>query len=729
MKNKLLLLAVTTLAAVFAAGAQVPFVKGKVIDKTLTEMSLQGDSVSMAFSAEQHERAAKADVLVAFGQTKVLESKGWLESAYAKFSLYPGASGYNVYVKGGSHTDYTKIDAQLVRNYGSYGRADVLGLSAGADYQLKIVPTDAEGTEIASAAVVTEKMNVSAYDRQGFAHFNYNSGVGAYNNDGTLKQGAVVVYVTAQTAKTVTARLSSGEFTGLQAILSAYEKGNVTTPLAVRIVGCVSAADMDALGSSAEGIQVKGKNNSTPLNITIEGVGDDATVKNMGFLVRNAQSVEVRNLGILYCMDDGLSFDTDNLHCWAHHIDFFYGRNKGGDQAKGDGSLDVKSDSKYMTFAYNHFWDSGKTSLCGMKSESGPNYITYHHNWFDHSDSRHPRVRTMTVHVFNNYYDGVAKYGAGATTGSSVFMDRNYFRNTNKPMMISLQGTDTKMGTDLKDAPTFSGEDGGMIKSYGNVFAEKSSNFRYATYQDNAVEFDAYEVTDPATPVPAEVKSKAGANSYNNFDTDPQLMYSYQADDAAQVPAIVTGWLGAGRMGHGDFQWSFSNATEDANYAVIAALSTAVQNYQSSLVGIFGQESAQQGGGGEPADTTTTKPDTPVVEGTILCTFDKSGTPSSSFFTVSGNGSNTKGTATVDGQTYDTCLKMESSTSIKFTLAQSMRMTLYFGDTETASIKIDGEKITGTSSTYATTLAAGAHELTKDKSVNLFAIKLEPVEQ
>jgi hypothetical protein len=95
---------------------------------------------------------------------------------------------------------------------------------------------------------------------------------------------------------------------------------------------------------------------------------------------------------------------------------------------------------------------------------------------------------------------------------------------------------------------------------------------------------------------------------------------------------------------------------------------------------------------------------------------------------VSGNGSNSKGSATIDGVTYTTCLKMESATSIKFTLTSPMVMTLYFADTETASIKINGVKITGTGSTYTTTLEAGDYELTKDKSVNLFGIKLEPVE-
>ena len=58
------------------------------------------------------------------GKVEISEAKGWLESAYVKFKLFERATSYNVYVKGGQFTDYTKIDAQLVRNYGTYGRAD-----------------------------------------------------------------------------------------------------------------------------------------------------------------------------------------------------------------------------------------------------------------------------------------------------------------------------------------------------------------------------------------------------------------------------------------------------------------------------------------------------------------------------------------------------------------------------------------------------------------------------
>ena len=88
------------------------------------------------------------------------------------------------------------------------------------------------------------------------------------------------------------------------------------------------------------------------------------------------------------------------------------------DQVKGDGSIDIKSRSDYITSSYNHFWDSGKACVAGgvweSKNPDDPEAkvnITYHHNWFDHSDSRHPRCVAGNTHVYNNYYDGVAKYG------------------------------------------------------------------------------------------------------------------------------------------------------------------------------------------------------------------------------------------------------------------------------------------------------------------------------
>jgi pectate lyase len=527
------------------------------------------------------------------GSVEVVEARGWMESAYVKFMLVDGAKNYNVYVKGGQYADYTKIDAQLVRNYGTYGRADAVGLQAGT-YAMKIVPVSAEGTEMTAQENTVSDLEVRNYPREGFAFINGCPAPGAYNSDGTLKAGAKVFYVTKNTAKTITTTVKTGSkdsnittCTGIQTIIDAYQKGYDTTPVAFRFIGLITVDDLDHISSSAEGLQVKGKKADSELNMTFEGIGDDATLYGFGFLVRNAKSVEFRNFAIMRCMDDAISLDTDNSNIWVHHTDQFYGKHGSGDHAKGDGATDVKSDSKYVTVSYNRFWDTGKSNMFGMKSESGPNYISYDHNWFDHSDSRHPRVRTMSVHVWNNYFDNCGKYGVGATTGASVFVENNYFLKTKKPILASQQGTDAQ------GSGTFSGEDGGMIKSYGNYFDKTISNFKYYTQNAPAsTGYDAYETAARDEQVPATEVTKKGGTPYNNFDTDASLMYPYTPAAAADVPALVTGYYGAGRMNHGDFTYTFRDnvGNDDTDSAYDATLGNMLDNYQSSFVGFFGDD-------------------------------------------------------------------------------------------------------------------------------------------
>lgn len=682
----------------------------------------EGNVKNLAF-AKAKDGGQSGDIDSPAGAVQISESKGWLESVYAKWTPYSGAESYNVYCND------KKIDEQLIRLYPSFVRADVLGLAAGT-YNLKVVAVDKDGNEIAGSASTVSNLQVKNYSREGFAHFHSKSvGVGAYNNDGTLKKGAKVFYVTAKTAKTISTEVKgAGTCTGIQAIIDGYQKGEDKTPVAFRFIGLVKKDNLDKVSSSSEGLQIKGKSEYSEMNMTFEGVGDDATVHGFGFLCRYAKGVEFRNFAIMRCMDDCISLDTRNAEIWIHNMDFFYGPNGGGDHAKGDGTVDLKDDSQYLTFSYNRFWDTGKSSLCGMKSETQPNYITYHHNWFDHCDSRCPRVRTMSVHVWNNYFDYVAKYGVGSTTGSSVFVENNYFRGTNRPMMSSQQGTDAT------GDGTFSGEKGGIIKSFGNVFAENSKYFSFITYQKNNSSFDAYEVSSRDEQIPASVKTLVGGTSYDNFDTNSSLMYSYAADAAEDVPAIVTGFYGAGRINHGDFTWTFDDIDghNSASYAYDTKLGSALDNYKTTLVKVYGEggsstETGSGSGSGETGGTETGGGSTETPEGTVLCTFTGK-TPSSSIFTVTGNYSTSKGTATIDGNIYDTCVKMESSTSIDFTLSESKKVTIYFADTETASIKIDGTKKKGSESSYTETLAAGAHKLTKADSRNVFGIKLEPVE-
>ncbi len=524
-------------------------------------------AVMMASSAVSFESAVNTAeygtrvVYAAESAVKIQTSAGFGEGMYATWSWVSGASGYNVYVDG------NKVDSMLVRQYTGYMRADVPGLKAGA-HTMKIVPV-INGKEDTSKAAEA-KASAYAHDRSGFGFVNGTSS-GAYNDDGTLKSDAVVVYVTDANKDKVTASIDAGSgvttVTGIQNIITGYKKGKEKRPLCVRVIGNITdPADMPKGDLMIDTVKA---------GVTVEGIGNDAVFNGFGLVMKNCSNVEVRNIGFMNCNSsegDDCGLQQGNDHVWVHNCDFFYGdAGSDADQVKGDGALDTKT-STYVTHSYNHFWDNGKCNLQGMKSESTENYITYHHNWYDHSDSRHPRIRTCSVHIYNNYFDGNAKYGVGVTLGASAFVDSNYFRACKNPMMSSMQGTDA-----LGEG-TFSGEAGGIIKAYNNIIKDAAS---YITYQKNASSFDAFEVSAASEKVPSSVKTVSGGTSYNNFDTS-SVMYSYKADRPEDVPSVVT--AKAGRVDGGDLKWKFDNSVDDASYTVNAGLKAALVNYKSSLV-------------------------------------------------------------------------------------------------------------------------------------------------
>ena len=706
---------------------------------SVTSMDFSGANITVnqqagSYTFQDNVKAVAFNKGNADSKVVISEAQGWLESAYVKFTKLAGIKRYNVYVNDKC------IDEQLVRDYGTYGRADAVGLKAGT-YTMKVVPVADDGQEITACAAEVKDLSVRAINRDGYAHYNVTKGVGAYNNDGTLKANARVLYVSKANAKTITLEMqvdNKGKMetrTGIQDIIQAYEKGIETRPLAIRIIGLLKKADMPELGSSAIGLQVKGKGQD--MNLTIEGIGNDATLHGFGVLVRNCRYVELRNFAVMMHPEDGISFDTDNEHVWGHHLDIFYGKNGGGDKAKGDGSFDVKG-TFYCTVSDNHFWDSGKCNLNSNGDEV--DYVTYHHNWYDHSDSRHPRVRkSKHLHVFNNYFDGNSKYGVGSTTGSNIFVEKNYYRNCKYPMLISKQGSDINNGVGSADDTkgTFSKEDGGIIKAFDN-YMEGQKRFQPYNASDatNSIHFDAYLAQTRDEQVPATVTALQGGATYNNFDTASDF-YQYNPDNKEDVPSVVTGAYGAGRCEHGDFQWTFNNATEDTNYEVITALSDALMNYTSSLVGIFGDESSttpsgDQPGGDQPGDEPG---DEPAQTGTITASFD--GSPSNSMFTVAGDYGD--GKITYNGDYYKKGVKLNSKGSITFTPTNDYKMTMVLSTAKGGrTVKVnDVETAGGTENTEGKYYVITSQNITKgtqyvikkgdDESI-LMLIILEPIE-
>ncbi|MFQ6600261.1 T9SS type A sorting domain-containing protein [Flavobacterium sp. C3NV] len=561
-------------------------------------------------------------------QVQINEASGWLESVFVKWQPVSNAQTYNVYYTGNGLVD-KKIDDQLIRSYGSYFRADIPGLKAGT-YTVKVKPV-ISGTE--GTGATTSTLTVLAHDRNGFA-FDGGRVPGGYNADGTPKAGAVILYITQNTKNTISMDItgaSSNPCVGLQNILYAIKKGKDTRPFIIRLIGNIT--DMTVMEGGD--VVIENSNNASSY-LTLEGVGTDAVANGWGVRLKSASNIEISNIGVMNCNStagDNIGMQQDNDHVWVHNCDLFYGNaGSDADQIKGDGALDNKT-STYITLAYNHFWDSGKASLLGLSEGTTSGlYITYHHNWFDHSDSRHPRVRYYSAHIYNNYFDGVSKYGSGSTLGSSLFVEGNYYRNSKYPMLTSLQGSDiwdeANQVNNAGTMGTFSGEAGGSIKAFNNTFDADiaTNNMRFVAYGDtnplynisgkisSTTDFDAYVATSRGEVVSSNVKSKSGANTYNNFDTNAAFYVKNLVIDQPAVAKTKTTQY-AGRVSGGDLKWTFDNSVDDKSSLVITALKSALTNYTGSLVAV-------QGEGTSPANpqtlTSTTNNNQTVTSGTAI---------------------------------------------------------------------------------------------------------------
>ncbi len=657
----------------------------------------------------------------------VLNTYGELEVATVEWQGIKDAEGYNVYYKkaGEENSSFKHLDSELIRQYSNYFRADVLGLEEGS-YIMKIIPL-IDGKESIEKSVVTSSINVKAHSREGFA-FSKDSimgtSSGGYNDDGTLAENASILYVTADNINTVqtdvitSSKGTKTTATGLVDILSKRQSGYDKTPLIIRMIGEIKGIDISGLNSNGY-LQLKGI-----YNVTLEGIGEDTTLIGWGILVRESRNVEIRNLGIMLFPDDAISLDTDNENIWVHNNDIFYGTaGSDADQAKGDGSIDVKGKSTNVTISYNHFWDSGKSSLSGM-SDTEEYFVTYHHNWFDHSDSRHPRIRVGTVHLYNNYFDGNSKYGVGVTKGASAFVEANVFRNTKYPMLSSLQGTDISGNS----KGTFSGETGGMIKAYdNNISGDKG--IIYA--QDDSVQFDAYLANSRDEKVPATFKTLSGGTTYNNFDTS-EKMYVYQADNVNDVVDNVTS--SAGRVNGGDFTWTFTTIDDELS-SVNKELMEKLLNYTSDIVSIGGNsvvvnpdgdntsipeqpETSEDSETPEEPDNSP-NPNTPDTSKDKVQNFTEY-EKESSYFTIKGN-LGTDNTGLIYNDLLLTkYLKIETTTSITFTTESSATLTLVFNSDFSKDIVIDGKEYKADKGIVTVELAAGNHTITKGDAAKLY---------
>ncbi|MEV0631414.1 RICIN domain-containing protein [Nonomuraea wenchangensis] len=180
----------------------------------------------------------------------------------------------------------------------------------------------------------------------------------------------------------------------------------------IRVSGTISCSGMLKVGS----------------NKTIIG-NSGAVISGCGLNISQASNVIVRNLTFRNWNDDAINVQY-STRVWIDHNSFSNGY---------DGAVDVKRASDYVTISWNRVSSHDKTMLLGHDDGNGSEdrghlRVTYHHNWFDGTNQRHPRVRFGNpVHVYNNFYGNIGSYGVASTQEAGVLVEGNYFENTGDP--------------------------------------------------------------------------------------------------------------------------------------------------------------------------------------------------------------------------------------------------------------------------------------------------------
>jgi len=224
---------------------------------------------------------------------------------------------------------------------------------------------------------------------------------------------------------------------------------------------------------------------------SIVGVGATAGISgggfNIGLPVSTAttppadavHNVIVQNLSFRNASDDSINVQMFSHHVWLDHNDLAQGY---------DGLIDIKRGSSYVTVSWNHTHHHTKNMLLGhddgnAAQDTGRLMVSYHHNWFDRTPQRNPRVRFgEPVHVYSNYYVYTTDTGVACQNNAGCVVEGNYFEDVEEPVTNTYAGP---AGRCVARNNVFVGESGAAVCS-GTV-QEPSAYYAYTLDDPNAV--------------------------------------------------------------------------------------------------------------------------------------------------------------------------------------------------------------------------------------------------
>ena len=382
-------------------------------------------------------------------------------------------------------------------------------------------------------------------------------------------------------------------------------------------------------------------------NLSFYGT-DSFVMDRIGIFCVRASNIIIRNINFRQPKANNGADAVSMQECdgvWVDHCTFT-SLNQTKDYE--DGSTDITHGSKNVTVSWCRYIKTQKSCLVGhSNSQSGDVSITatFHHNWFDGSSSRHPRVRFGRVHVYNNLFDGCTTYGVGSAYGARVLVEYNCFDGVQLPTDICTYPA--KDG----DVSNLQGSVAGYLYATQDLFLNRPAKAR-DPYPLTNVKYKSYNGETLATPL-----------TYNDFKPE----YDYVVTPAEDVAAVVGENAGYGKLG-------WTEAPVEVNNGGI-----------SEFNGSEDDPVDPDPGNGEEDPSVTAGPHTYTLyvndSKTIIQEID--GKAGANYFTTSTaiadfskdyNGP----TFTVNGTAYKFGLKFDSKGSVSFTTSETFDSTVQF---------------------------------------------------
>ncbi|MEV4313614.1 right-handed parallel beta-helix repeat-containing protein [Actinocrispum sp. NPDC049592] len=254
--------------------------------------------------------------------------------------------------------------------------------------------------------------------------------------------------------------------TTASALITAMKAGPAAV---IRVSGMITVSGMQKVAS----------------NKTLVGVGSGSGISGGGLNLSGVTNVIIQNLNFKDSSDDAINVQEGSTKVWIDHNTLSHAH---------DGLIDIKRASDFITVSWNKFLNHDKTMLLGHSDDNGSQdrghlRVSYHHNWFDATTQRHPRVRFGNpVHVYNNYYAGVTSYGVASTMEAGVLVEGNYFENVKDPFHL---GEGSSPAGALVARNNFltgsgSGQQGGSVKAIPYSYTLDTASGVKAAVQNGA---------------------------------------------------------------------------------------------------------------------------------------------------------------------------------------------------------------------------------------------------